>query len=232
LFGRGLLRVRFVITLLPQSTCPSYRPGGNWVCFAHFGASRAGLGDRAGARPSRPAREIGFVSHDCPRVGNAPGLAGQRLFQPMRGKLGSFGATGPSDGSAGAFAGPRPSLSVSANWVRLYQRSQRRLRGRPRPSPPAPVAVWKLALFRMPSFGVPRLRGSDWSFPPKGGTPSGPGSPPGSLRRRGRSPTRMRAGPLTTKLSKVVVSYLSSSILLPCYHTRVPITSQIKSWLS
>jgi hypothetical protein len=47
--------------------------------------------------------------------------AGQRLFQAVRGKLGSFGAAGSSRNSAGTCAGPSPSPFVSANWVRLYR---------------------------------------------------------------------------------------------------------------
>jgi hypothetical protein len=61
------------------------------------------------------------------------------------------------------------------------------------------------------------------------GTPNGPGSPPESLRRRGRSSTRTDAGPLTTKPSKVVVSSLSPSILLLGYHIYTPIPRQVKS---
>ena len=109
LFGRGLLRIRFVTTPLPQSTCPFSRSGGNWVRFARLSLSGAGLGDLAGPRLPRPAREIGFVSHDYlqHRQYSQPSRAAP--FRPGRGKLGSFGTMHPSDGSAGA----------SPAWARL-----------------------------------------------------------------------------------------------------------------
>ncbi len=141
----------------------------NWLCLIRLGPTGAGLSDLAGPRPFLPAcvrlalfseiapsvgsasgpagqrlfrpvqGKLGLFGTTGPSDGSASGPAGQRLFRPVQGKLGLFGTTGPSDGSAGAFAGPPPSPSVSANWLCLYNRSQRRLRGRSRPFPPAPV---------------------------------------------------------------------------------------------
>jgi len=77
----------------------------------------------------------------APSVAGASGHAVWHLSRPVQGKLGSFGAMSPSGGSADAFAGPRPSPPVSANWVCLYNRSQRRFGQRSRPSPPVPFDV-------------------------------------------------------------------------------------------
>jgi hypothetical protein len=155
--------------------------------FRTFRSSGSGTGDPAGPGLSRPARGNWLCFAQFAAVGGLP--------EPAR---------------------SRPSRSWQGNWLRLYQRSRRRPRRRPRPS--ASVARGGLASFRTPSFGVPRLRGPDWSFPPEGGTPNGPRSPPGSLFLWGRSLTMAHTGPLTTKPSKVVVSCLSSAILLLGYH--------------
>jgi hypothetical protein len=130
----------------------------NWLCFARFGPSGSGLGDLAGPRahpsprgelalfdtlapksaracgPDRAASfpvgagKLGSFGAMGPSRGRAGGPVSRRLIRSLQGKLGSFGAIGPSDGSAGVFAGPCPSLSVPANWVCLYSRSQRRFR--------------------------------------------------------------------------------------------------------
>ena len=188
--------VRFVITRVPQSTCPSYRSGGNWVCFARFAPSMG-------------------VGRCCPAW---PGIG---LFRLGRGQLGSFGAIGPSDGSAGAFAGPCPSLSVPANWLRLYNRAQRRLRRRPRPSAPAPVAAGRIGFVSHAFVRSTAFTRIGPVFPASRRYSERSRSPLGSLCLWGKSSTRKHAGPLTTKPSKVVVSYLSSAILLLCYHTGV-----------
>ena len=138
----------------------------------------------------------------------------------------------------------RPGIGVfgwgGANWVRLEQSVRTTV-----PPTPAPVAVrgGKLA-----------------SFVPPGPTPASPATSPVRVRscRSGRIgfvsrafvrstaftrigpvfpgnadlPIGIRKQPITTKPSKVVVSYLSSLILLLCHHTGVLIMSQIKSRLS
>ncbi len=212
LFCRGLLRVQCVITLLPQSTCPSYRSGGNWVCFARSGPRGAGMGL---GHPG-PRGRLALFDAIASRVGSTCGPTGQRLFRPVRGKLGLFDARGPGDGSAGAFAGPRPALSTSANWLCLYHRSQRRLRQGPRPSPSAPVDVadW-LCFARRRTTETPRTPRMKLSSC----LSTSPRSPRGSLCLCGRSSTSTCAGALTTKPSQVVVSYQRSSVVLLCYHT-------------
>jgi hypothetical protein len=92
---------------------------------------------------------------------------------------------------------------------------------RPRPS----ICGGRLASFCTPSFGVPPSGGKDQSDPRKRGTPNGPKSP----RLCGRSSTRAHIDPLTTKPSKVVISYLSLFIMLPGYHIYTPIPRQDKS---
>jgi hypothetical protein len=213
--------------------------------LASFGTPgpTGGTGSLAGPCPPRSGRKLAlfccgplarhichnsFTAKRLPAFSLCRELALFRAFWPNgagRGKLGSFGAIDPSDGSVGDFAGPRPSRSIPANWLRLYQRSQRRFHRRPRPSASTSIARDELASFRTHWFGVPRLRGSDRSFPPKGGTPNGPRS----QCLWGRSSTRMHTGPLTTKPSQVVVSHLPFAILLLCYHTVAPIPRQAKS---
>ena len=152
--------------------------------FRTFRPGAAGRGDPAGPRPSRPARGNWLRFAQFAAVGGLP--------DPVRSP---------------------PFRSWQDNWLRLYQRSQRRFRRRPRPSASAAVARGELASFRTPSFGVPRLRGSDRSFPPQGGTgtpnaicrvweptPNGPRSPLGYLvsavgLRRGCVLTRSRRNP-------------------------------------
>jgi hypothetical protein len=171
LFGRSRLCVQCVITLFPQSTCPSYCSGGNWLCFARFGPAAAS----ATLHTREKLASFGAIA---PSVGGAFGPAVRRLSRPMQGKLGSFGAMSPSGGSADAFAGPRPSSSVPAIGFVCTTAPDDDSTGdlaRPR----APVVARRLALFRTHSFGVPRLRGSDWSFPPEGGTPNSPRLPSG-----------------------------------------------------
>ncbi len=111
LLFRGLLRVKFAITLSLQSTYPSCHSEG-----------------------------IGFVSRLSPGAAGLVALAAS-VFFGRRGAnwvclARSARATAPP-----AFTGPRPSLSASANWLCLYNRFQRRLRRRPRPSAPASVAA-------------------------------------------------------------------------------------------
>jgi len=66
-----------------------------------------------------PGRELGLFRTIAFSIGSTPNPPRQRLFQPGRGKLGSFGAIGPNDGPTNACAGPCLSLSVSANWLRF-----------------------------------------------------------------------------------------------------------------
>ena len=213
LFGRGRLCVRFVITRLPQSTCPSYRSGRNWVCFARFGPNGAG----GAILPvcAIPARAELASLRACPQCRRCAGPSGHWLFRLGWGQLGSFGAIGPSDASAGVFARPRPSLSVPANWLRLYHRAQRRLRRRPRPSASAPVARGELASFRTPWFGVPRLRGSDRSSL---GTP---------ISRSALESSQSRRNPPKSWSLICRLLFCCSAII-----REVPTMSQIKSRLS
>jgi hypothetical protein len=139
LFGRSRLCVRCVITLFPQSTCPLCRSGRNWLCFARFGPAVTPWAALPALAHSGLHWKLASFGAIAPSVAGASGHAVRHLSRPVQGKLGSFGAISPSGGSADAFPSPPPSSSVPANWVRLYNRSQRRLRGRLRPSASAPV---------------------------------------------------------------------------------------------
>ena len=91
-------------------------------------------------RPRRPDSRNWLCFARMPRC--------RRCFRPwpgvaFSGRCGAnwvrSGQWAPGDGSTNAFSGPCRSLSVSANWLRLYNRAQRRLRRRPRPPASAPV---------------------------------------------------------------------------------------------
>ena len=78
LFFRGLSNVLFTITPFPQSTCPSFRPEGNWLCLYN---RRWPRGEAGGPRaregcPTPPG--IGFVLRICPSS-PAPGASSTGL---------------------------------------------------------------------------------------------------------------------------------------------------------
>ena len=145
LFVRGRWRVRFVITRVSQSTCPSYCPDGNWVCFARLPQGRqcSRLG-RALASPAGVG-PIGFVWRNKPQRRLRGRLRPPAPVSVCAGKLGSF------------VPAVATTISPATSFV------------------PTHSCRWgELASFRTPSFGVPRLRGSDRSCSPQGGTPDGP----------------------------------------------------------
>ena len=108
-------------------------------------------------------RQLALFGAFVPSGGRACGPGRQCLFRPARGKLGLFGAIGPS-------AGPRPLRLVSANWLCLYNRSQRRLRRRPRRPRPL-LSSGELASFdtlRPSRAGMGDLAGPRHLCPPAG----------------------------------------------------------------
>ena len=136
-----------------------------------------GTGSLAGLCPPLSARELALFFQALLRLQFVITLFRQgTCFAPSRREeLALFRTLRSSGSGTGDPAGLGPSRPARGNWLCLYQRSRRRLRRRPRPSASAAVVPGKLASFRTHWFGVPRLRGSDRSFPPQGGTPNGPG---------------------------------------------------------
>ena len=130
-----------------------------------------------------------------------PTMGGQKLFRPRRAAAlramnrlrRTFRAPAASEASAAREG--RRQLSPPLNRLffsfllpcgRSTEKPDEPLFLQPIPTtaPPATSSVrarscrcGRLALFGAHSFGVPRLRGSDRSFPPEGGTPNGPRSP-------------------------------------------------------
>ena len=95
-----------------RSTWLCGRARQDWVRFARFGPAVTAW---AALRPlPTPActGELALFGAIATSVAGASGHAVWHLSRPVQGKLGSFGATSPSGGSADAFAGPRPSLSI------------------------------------------------------------------------------------------------------------------------
>jgi hypothetical protein len=171
---------------------------------------------------------IGFVSHKCLGVGGVSGSGRALPFPAGLGQIGFVWRNKPQRRLRRRLRRPAP---ISVRVGKLASFVQAVTTTTPLATSPVPThsCRWgKLASFRTHSFGVPPLGGKDQSDPRKRGTPNGPRSPAGSLFLGGKSSTMAHAGPLTTKPSKVVVSYLCFAILLPDYHTNASIPRQVK----
>ena len=181
---------------------------GNWLCLAEAFTRPIRHNSFSHQVVSLPAARgaIGFVSHECPGSAVLPALAGRCLFRPVWGKLGSFGAIRPSDGSVGVFAGPRrlrPCRQIGFVCTSSPNDGSAGDLARPHPLlSMGEIGFVSHAFVRSPAFtrdrtGLFRLKAVLRTVHDR-------------LRDRcclwGKFSTMAHAGPLTTKPSKVVVS--------------------------
>jgi hypothetical protein len=92
--------------------------GGNWLCFARFGPAPPARATLPALAYPGPPVAIGFVSHNSQRWGAFPILP-VLVHSGLDKAIGFVCTSGPSAGSTGDLARPRPFLSLRADWLRL-----------------------------------------------------------------------------------------------------------------
>ena len=209
LFGRGLLRVQFYHNSFPVKHLPFVSFRSDWRLFRTFcGLAASALAALHGPRPRVPAhRELASFGTLVPSDGRACGLGRRALLPAGADQLGSFGAiVVPGDGSAGASpAAPSscPRRELAFVCTRSCPTTAPSVTCRPS-VPSLHADVGRIGFrFARHSFGVPRLRGSDRSFPPQGGTGQSERPVPSStvaISAAVAAPTMDSSGPVSMRL--------------------------------